>query len=251
MRRRSPASTRPARGSGWAGARRGISPMRSTPRSSGSSPTAPAATSRSSRSSSTARWPRHERSPESEAVVLGMWDSYDREGLTRAVPPTPRVKDGTVRWTASSPDLSRLLAEVGLPGRANEAYMAMHRMEGGLTALPDEVRSACARVAGRAEHVRIVEAAIEHYARTLPPEPRRRPTSRAARWRSAPRSRSRSTRSTSAPAGSPPCASRRGCRASARSRPACAPAGRGRPPSWRRSRRPRWRRRSGRTPRTS
>ena len=35
----------------------------------------------------------------------------------------------------------------------------------------DEVRSACARVAGRAEHVRIVEAAIEHYARTLPPEP--------------------------------------------------------------------------------
>ena len=36
--------------------------------------------------------------------------------------------------------------------------------------LVDEVRSACARVAGRAEHVRIVEAAIEHYARTLPPE---------------------------------------------------------------------------------
>ena len=33
-------------------------------------------------------------------------------------------------WTASSPDLSRLLAEVGLPGRANEAYMAMHRTEG-------------------------------------------------------------------------------------------------------------------------
>ena len=36
--------------------------------------------------------------------------------------------------------------------------------------LVDEVRSACARVAGRAEHVRVVEAAIERYARTLTPE---------------------------------------------------------------------------------
>ena len=36
--------------------------------------------------------------------------------------------------------------------------------------LVDEIRSACAAVAGRAEHVRIVEAAIEPYARTLPPE---------------------------------------------------------------------------------
>ena len=35
--------------------------------------------------------------------------------------------------------------------------------------LVDEVRSACARVAGRAEHVRVVEAAIERYARTLTP----------------------------------------------------------------------------------
>jgi hypothetical protein len=40
-----------------------------------------------------------------------------------------RVKEGKVRWTASSPDLAKLLAEVGLPGWANEAYMAMHRAE--------------------------------------------------------------------------------------------------------------------------
>jgi ketosteroid isomerase-like protein len=40
-----------------------------------------------------------------------------------------RVADGKVRWTASSPDLGRLLADVGLPGRANEAYMAMHGTE--------------------------------------------------------------------------------------------------------------------------
>jgi hypothetical protein len=35
-------------------------------------------------------------------------------------------------------------------------------------ALPDDIRAACARVAGRARQVRIVEAAIEPYARTLP-----------------------------------------------------------------------------------
>jgi ketosteroid isomerase-like protein len=40
-----------------------------------------------------------------------------------------RVADGKVRWTASSPDLGRLLADAGLPGRANEAYMAMHGTE--------------------------------------------------------------------------------------------------------------------------
>jgi hypothetical protein len=34
--------------------------------------------------------------------------------------------------------------------------------------LPDEIRSACARVAGRARHVNIVEAAIGPYARSLP-----------------------------------------------------------------------------------
>jgi hypothetical protein len=37
-------------------------------------------------------------------------------------------------------------------------------------ALVDEIRAACAAVAGRARHVRIVEAAIEPYARTLPSE---------------------------------------------------------------------------------
>jgi hypothetical protein len=39
-----------------------------------------------------------------------------------------RVRDGKVQWTASSPDLGRLLAEAGLPGRAvtSEAFMAMH-----------------------------------------------------------------------------------------------------------------------------
>ena len=66
-----------------------------------------------------------------------------------------------------------------------------------------------------AQHVRIVEAAIEHYARTLPPQSPPAPDIEGGRWRSAPRSRSRSTRSTSAPAGSRPCASPRGCRASA------------------------------------
>jgi len=40
-----------------------------------------------------------------------------------------RVRDGKVHWTASSPDLARLLADAGLPGRANEAYMAMHGTE--------------------------------------------------------------------------------------------------------------------------
>ena len=141
------------------------------------------------------------RSPDNEAVVLGMWDDYDREGLTgvlrwaaddaewrphssqqRVFRSTAeyrasleeaiargiridsirlgiwshdeivavrgrlrvrqggvledsrmywvhRVKEGMISWTASSPDLSRLLAEVGLPGRANEAYMAMQRPE--------------------------------------------------------------------------------------------------------------------------
>ena len=57
-------------------------------------------------------------SDENEAVVLGMWADYDREGLP-----------GILRWTASSPDLGRLLADVGLPGRANEAYIAMHGTE--------------------------------------------------------------------------------------------------------------------------
>ena len=39
-----------------------------------------------------------------------------------------RVRDGKVCWTASSPDLGGLLAEVGLHGRGitNEAFVAMH-----------------------------------------------------------------------------------------------------------------------------
>ena len=36
--------------------------------------------------------------------------------------------------------------------------------------LPDEIRAACARVAARARHVRVVEDAIEPYAATLPAE---------------------------------------------------------------------------------
>jgi hypothetical protein len=140
-------------------------------------------------------------SPENEAVVLGMWAGYDREGLTGVLEHAAedavwrphsaeqsvfhstadyrayveaaadrgivvdsirlgiwshddvvavrgrlrvrkggvvedtriywvhRVADGKVRWTASSPDLAGLLADVGLPGRANEAYIAMHRTE--------------------------------------------------------------------------------------------------------------------------
>ena len=46
-------------------------------------------------------------------------------------------------------------------------------------ALVDEIRSACASVAARAQHVRIVEAAIEPYARRLPAESPPAPTSRA------------------------------------------------------------------------
>jgi hypothetical protein len=46
------------------------------------------------------------------------------------LPPTHhRVAEGKVRWTTSSPDLARLLADADLPGRANEAYMAMHGAE--------------------------------------------------------------------------------------------------------------------------
>ena len=60
-----------------------------------------------------------------------------------------RVADGKVRWTASSPDLAGLLADAGLPGRANEAYMAMHGAEDAADALLDEIRSACGRVAAQ------------------------------------------------------------------------------------------------------
>src|SRR5215212_7143080 len=42
-------------------------------------------------------------------------------------------------------------------------------------ALPDEIRAACARVAGAARHVRIAAAAIAGYARTLPDESPRAP----------------------------------------------------------------------------
>jgi len=51
---------------------------------------------------------------------------------SRMIPRPPahhRVADGKVRWSASSPDLARRLADAGLPGRANEAYMAMHGAE--------------------------------------------------------------------------------------------------------------------------
>jgi hypothetical protein len=139
-------------------------------------------------------------SPENEAVVLSMWDSYDRDGLPgvlewaaedaewrpysarqsvfrstadyrayveetmaegvavdsirlgiwsrgdvvavrgrlrvrqgRIVDDSRmywvhRVCDGKVCWTASSPDLGALLADVGLPGRGltNEVFVAMH-----------------------------------------------------------------------------------------------------------------------------
>ena len=95
--------------------------------------------------------------------------------------------------------------------------------------LPDDIRAACARVAapraprpdrrGRGRGLR---------ARRCPPPRRPRPTSRPARRRGrAPPSGCSSTRSTSARAGSPRCASRPGCRASAPSRRACARTARG------------------------
>ena len=51
-----------------------------------------------------------------------------RASRTRACTGSTASRDGKVRWTASSPDLARLLADAGLPGRGvtNEAYMAMH-----------------------------------------------------------------------------------------------------------------------------
>ena len=89
-----------------------------------------------------------------------------------------------------------------------------------------------------ATRVRIVEEAIEPYAATLPAGRRRRRT-----WRRAPltssgrRSSSRSTRSTSARAGSRRWTSRRACRDSAPSRPGCARTARGPPDELRRHRR--------------
>ena len=98
---------------------------------------------------------------ENEEIVLGMWEDYDREGLTgilrwasedavwrphsssqsvfrstaeygadmeRALAEGIRV--GKVRWTASSPDLGGLLADAGVPARASGAYIAMHHTEG-------------------------------------------------------------------------------------------------------------------------
>src|SRR3954452_23922665 len=64
-----------------------------------------------------------------------------------------------------APRRARRLARADRPPRRHAP-----RGGRGLTALLDEVRSACARVAARAQHVRIVDAAIEHYARTLPPQ---------------------------------------------------------------------------------
>jgi hypothetical protein len=81
-----------------------------------------------------------------DSIRLGIWSHEDvvavrgrlrvRQGGvledSRMIPRPPahhRVADGKVRWTASSPDLGRLLADVGLPGRASEAYMAMHGTE--------------------------------------------------------------------------------------------------------------------------
>jgi hypothetical protein len=81
-----------------------------------------------------------------DSIRLGIWSFEDivavrgrprvRNGAVledsrrNPLPPTDRVADGKVRWTASSPDLGRLLADAGLPGRTNEAFMAMHRTEG-------------------------------------------------------------------------------------------------------------------------
>ena len=116
--------------------------------------------------------------------------------------------------TASSPDLGRLLADAGLPGRANEAYMAMHSTEDvGLTALVDEIRAACARRRGARASTCGSSRRRSSPTRAALPGRRRRPApdlDGRVRTSSAPPSRSRSTRSTSARAGSRPCASRAG-----------------------------------------
>jgi hypothetical protein len=81
-----------------------------------------------------------------DSIRLGIWSHEDvvavrgrlrvrrggvlEDSRMNRLPPTPRVRDGKVRWTASSPDLAGLLGEVGLRGHANAAYMAMHRQEG-------------------------------------------------------------------------------------------------------------------------
>ena len=95
--------------------------------------------------------------------------------------------------------------------------------------LTDDIRAAAARVAAEATSVRIIEAAIEPYARELARRVAARARPRAApTTRRAPRSACSSTRSTSAPAGSRRSTSRRASPASGRSRRACAPAARGR-----------------------
>jgi hypothetical protein len=42
------------------------------------------------------------------------------------------------------------------------------RQDHGLMTLPDDIRAACGEVSARSQHVRVVEAAIDPYARTLP-----------------------------------------------------------------------------------
>ena len=105
--------------------------------------------------------------------------------------------------------------------------------------LPDDIRAACARVAGRARHVRIVEAAIAAYARTLPADSPPAPDLEGAG------TEERAAFSLTLNAinfGSgwfPTLRKPPGCRASGPSRRGCGRTGRGRRASWRRSRSPR------------
>ena len=149
-----------------------------------------------------------------------------------------KIDDSRMYWShrvaRRQGPLDRLLARprrparrAGLPGRANEAYIAMHarRTWADAAARRDPLGLRPRRGARRAR-------ADRRRARSSTTRARCRPSHRPRRTSRARRSRQRaafsltsSTRSTSAPAGSRPCASRPASRASARSRPGCAPAG--------------------------
>ena len=85
-----------------------------------------------------------------------------------AAPPT----SPTARSAGPPPRPTSPPARRRRPAGPGQRGLHRHARHGGrgLTPLLDEIRSACGRVAAQAQHVRIVEAAIEHYARTLPPQ---------------------------------------------------------------------------------
>ena len=126
---------------------------------------APRAASRSTRSGS-----RSGRTTTSSRSAGGCACARAASSRTRAC--TGSTACATARSTGPPPRPTSAPARRRRAARARQRGVHRDARHGGrgLTALVDDVRSACARVAERAEHVRVVEAAIEPYARTLPPE---------------------------------------------------------------------------------